>query len=119
MNAFTSRKTVVGASALAVAALVAGSFLGIRYIVRSRKERVFANRVSTRVKQLAGRFPLRVEKKPSLVEQIFQKATLAVVTMAATEGARRLMKNFLDGRLPDGRLVVGQALEAHHHELNR
>lgn len=49
---------------------------------------------------------------------MFQKVTLTVVTMVVTEATRRAMKNALDGRLPDGRLAVGAALEAHHQAMN-
>ena len=41
----------------------------------------------------------------------------SVVTMVATETSRRVLKNFVDGRMPDGRLAAGHALDVHHEAM--
>lgn len=101
-----------GLALLGIVAATAGAVLGIRSYLKSRKERL----LGTRVKRFVGQ--LRVERKPPFAIVLFEKVTLTVVTMVVTEATRRVLKNTLDGRLPDGRLAVGGALEAHHHELN-
>jgi len=102
----------IGLSAAFAVAAVAGAILGMRAFVRSRRDRLLTHRI----KRVVGGF--RVQPKPSLVSQIFEKAILTFVTMAATEVSRRTLKNLVDGRSPDGRLAVGQALEAHHQSMN-
>lgn len=102
----------IGLSLLGLVAVAAGTVLGIRSYVRSRKERLLTTRVRRFVTQL------RPERRPPFALVMFQKVTLTVVTMVVTEATRRAMKNALDGRLPDGRLAVGAALEAHHQAMN-
>lgn len=102
----------VGFSLLGVAALTAGSVLGIRAYLRSRRERV----LGYRVKRLLG--TLRVEKKPSFAAEALQRIAMTALTVLVTEATRRGLKNVVDGRMPDGRLAVGNALEAHHQTMN-
>lgn len=101
----------IGMSVLGIIAAAAGSVLGLRAYLKSRKERLLAFRVKRFVSQF------RVEKRPPFALVLFQKVTITVVTMVVTEAARRAMKNTLDGRLADGRLAVHPALAAHHEEL--
>lgn len=101
----------VAASVLGVAVVALGATFGLKALIRSRRERS----LEWKVKNLFGRF--RVEKKPPYWQQLLQKAGMTLVTMAATELGRRVTKNALDGRTPDGRLLVGRALDAHHHAL--
>lgn len=101
----------VGIAVLGLAAVSAGIVLGVRRYVRSRRQSVFGDRVTRFLSQL------RVEKQPSFAAQIAQRITFTVVTMAATEASRRVMKNFVDGRMPDGRLAVGHALDVHHEAM--
>lgn len=101
----------VGLGLLGIVALSAGSLLGLRAYLRSRRERVLANRV----RRFFGTF--RVETKPSFGTQVVEKLAMTAITVLATEGTRRAMKNVLDGRFPDGRLAVGTALEAHHETM--
>ena len=96
---------------LGIAAVSACVVLGIRHYVRSPKERF----LSYRVEQFLRQF--RVEKPPSFAVQVAQRLTFTVVTMVATETSRRVMKNFVDGRMPDGRLAVGHALDLHHEAM--
>lgn len=102
----------VGLSVLGIAALTAGSFLGLRAYLKSRRERVFGYRL----KRLIGTF--RVEKKPPFAVEALQRLAMTALTALATEATRRALKNVVDGRLPDGRMAVGAALEAHHENLN-
>lgn len=104
----------VGLSLLGIAALSAGSFLGVRAYLKSRRERV----LSYRVKRLLGALPLRVERKPPFAVEALQRLAMTALTVLVTEATRRSLKNVIDGRLPDGRLAVGNALEAHHQTMN-
>lgn len=99
----------VGISLLGIAALSVGSFLGLRALLKSRRERV----LTYRVKRLLGALPLRVHKKPSFAVDAFQRVAMTALTVLVTEATRRALVNVIDGRLPDGRLAVGEALEAH------
>lgn len=101
----------VGLSLLGIAALSVGSFIGIHSIMKSRRERVLAFRVRRFVQSF------RVEKKPSFGVQMLQRLATTALTVLATEATRRVMKNAIDGRMPDGRLAVGEALQAHHEAL--
>ena len=103
----------IGLSILGLVAAAAGSVLGLRAFLKSRKERLLA----FRVKRLVSQF--RVERKPPFAVVLLQKVTVTVVTVVATEAARRVLKNTFDGRLPDGRLATHAALEAHHQDLAR
>lgn len=103
----------IGLSVLGIVAAAAGSVLGTRAYLKSRKERLLAYRAKRFIAQF------RVEKRPSFAIVLLQKATVTAVTIVVTEAMRRVAKNTIDGRLPDGRLAVGAALEAHHQELQR
>lgn len=102
----------VGLGVLGFAALSAASLFGLRAVLKSRRERVFAHRV----KRLLGTF--RIEKKPSFAAEAFQRIAMTAITVLVTEATRRGLKNAMDGRMPDGRLAVGNALEAHHQTMN-
>jgi hypothetical protein len=97
----------VGLSVLGIAALTAGSVLGLRAFLKKRRERLLAHRV----KRFLGTF--RVERKPSFAVQALQRVATTALTVLVTEATRRALKNVVDGRFPDGRLAVGTALEAH------
>jgi hypothetical protein len=100
----------VGLSLLGIAALSAGSFLGLRAYLKSRRQRMLSYRVQ---RFFGSSFPLRVEKKPSFAAEAFQRLAMTALTVLVTEATRRSLVNVFDGRFPDGRLAVGQALEAH------
>jgi hypothetical protein len=97
----------VGLSLLGIVALTAGSVLGFRAYLRSRRKRL----LGYRVKRLVGSF--RFERKPPFAVEALQRITMTALTVFVTEATRRALVNAIDGRLPDGRLAVGQALEAH------
>jgi hypothetical protein len=97
----------VGLSVLGIAALSLGSVIGIRSYLKSRRQRL----LSHRLQRLFGTF--RVEKKPSFAKDAFQRIAMTALTVLVTEATRRAVTNVVDGRFPDGRLAVGQALEAH------
>ena len=99
----------IGLSVLGVTAAVAIAGLSLRSYLKSRRERAFAYRA----KRLLGAFPLRVEKKPSFFAEAFQKIAMTAITVIVTEATRRSVTNVVDGRFPDGRLAVGEALQAH------
>jgi hypothetical protein len=99
----------VGLSLLGIAAVSAGALLGLRAYVKSRRQRM----LSFRVQRFLGALPLRVEKKPSFAVDALQRLAMTALTVLVTEATRRGLKNVVDGRFPDGRLAVGQALEAH------
>jgi hypothetical protein len=103
----------VAATFLGVAVVAFGTVMGIRSVFKRRHERL----LSVRIGHALDRW--RAPKRQSVFEEVSRKALATVVTMVATEVARRTLKNVIDGRLPDGRVAVGQALEAHHQELAR
>lgn len=103
----------IGITVLGVVAVTAGAVAGIRAWVKGRRERLLAYRVRHFFAEL------RAPRQPAFGVQLVQRVTLTIVTMAATELTRRTLKNTLDGRLPDGRLAVGTALESHHRALSR
>jgi len=94
---------LAGVSFLGVAAVVTGTVLTIRHYIKKRPQRVF---FAERVRRIFAVEP----RQPSFLVRMGQKVAMAAVTVAATEVMRRLAKNALDGRLPDGRLVVGREL---------
>lgn len=98
----------IGALLFAIASASAGAVLGLRHWFRRRR----GNLLVVRARRLFDQ--LRIERQPSTGALIVQRVTLTVVTMVATEVSRRAMKNFIDGRHPDGRLAAGRSLEAHH-----
>lgn len=53
--------------------------------------------------------------RPSFARRVGEKLALSLVSYAAGELAQRATKNFVDGRLPDGRIAIRPALEAHRH----
>jgi len=71
------------------------------------------------VSDRAAEFLRRAElvPRPSFARTMGEKLALSLVSFAATELAHRATKNFVDGRLPDGRIAVRPALEAHRLEL--
>lgn len=105
----------VGLSLLGIAALSAGAVLGLRAYLKGRRERI----LGYRVKRFLGAFPLRVEKKPAFAVEALQRLAMTALTVLVTEVTRRSLKNAVDGRMPDGRLAVGHALEAHRETMNQ
>lgn len=96
---------IAGLVALGIAGLAAGSIIALRAYLRGRKaRRTFIPR-------------LRIEKKPSMLLQLLQKVVLTAATAIAAEVSRRMTKNALDGRLPDGRLAVTGPLGLHHEQM--
>ena len=96
---------IAGFVALGIVGAAAGAILALRSYVRRRKaRRMFIPR-------------LRIEKKPSLLLQMLQKIALTAATAIAAEVSRRVTKNALDGRLPDGRLAVAGPLALHHEQM--
>ena len=99
----------VGYVLLGIGAVAAASVLALRSYLIRRRDRVLANRA----KRFFGAF--RVEKKPSFAVRTLERIVTTGLTVLATEATRRVTKNVVDGRLPDGRLAVAHA---HHENLN-
>ncbi|MBX3233871.1 MAG: hypothetical protein KIT84_31470 [Labilithrix sp.] len=95
------------AGALTVAALFGASAYALGVAVRRRRRRSLGERVVHAVREMD------LVARPSFFRVAAEKVALAVLTYAATELARRATTNFVDGRLLDGRLAVGAALESH------
>lgn len=110
----TKAKKLVIPVAISVVGLFAvgvGVALGIRALVRARHRRS----LEWRMKHALDRF--RAEEKRPYWQELLQKAGLTLVSITVSEIGRRITKNALDGRTPDGRLLVGKALDAHHEAL--
>ena len=95
-----------GATFVAIAAVVAGGTLALRFAVRRRRPR---RDLASRLGRLLN--ALRGPTKPPLFAELGRKVLVTVVTIVVGSVARRAMKNFVDGRVPDGRLVAAKALE--------
>lgn len=97
-------KRVAKPAAIVVVGFVVGCAaigLGIRALVRSRREK----HLSYRLSHMLERF--QVQKRPSILEDVVRKLAVSVTTIVAAELAKRTAKNLLDGRgplqLPAGR----------------
>ena len=106
------------ASLLAIAALFGASVFAFSLAVKARRSRSLSYRMSQAFKRLELGKRLDLAPRPSMARTLFEKVALSVMTFAATELAKRLTKNIVDGRLPDGRLAVGRALDQHHARLS-
>jgi hypothetical protein len=82
----------VAASFAGVVVLTVGVVLGIRSLVQHRGRTPMKN-------ALARLDRWRAPRRPSLFEEVGRKALTAVVTIIATEVARRTLKNVFDGRI--------------------
>ncbi len=102
----------VAFSLIGIAALFGASVYAFSLAVKARRRVSLKQRVSQAIQRLD------LVPRPSMSRQIFEKLTLSVMTFAATEIAKRVAKNVADGRLPDGRLAVGRALDRHHSRLS-
>lgn len=102
-----AKRLVVPAAlvALGVVALIGGSVFAVGYALKKRRRRSLSGRVSTAV-QVFDR-----AREPSLARRVLERITLTVVSIAATEIAKRTTRNALDGRAFDGRLAVRKALD--------
>lgn len=84
----------VAVTAFGVAAACVALGIGVTALVRHRREK----RLSYQVSQFLDRF--RVEKRPSILEDVLRKAAVSVTTIVAAELAKRGARNLLDGRSP-------------------
>ncbi len=107
-------KMVAGPASLAVlgiAALFGVSAFAFSIAIKKSRRVTLGERVAVAVRKLD------LSPRPTLGRRVFEKVTMTFVTMAASEVARRAIKNVVDGRLLDGRLAVGSALEVNHQKL--
>ncbi|MBX3199176.1 MAG: hypothetical protein KF894_13680 [Labilithrix sp.] len=100
-------------SLLGVAAFVGVSALALGLALRKRRRSSLKGAVS---RALQG---LEIVPQRSLSRRTLESITLSVLTLAATELTKQVVKNFLDGRLPSGRLAVGRALGEHQRRLTQ
>lgn len=105
-------------SLLGIAALFGASVFAFGLALKVRRRRSLSYRLSEAVKGLELGKRLNLVDQPSLPRRVFEKITISVMTYAASELAKQLTKNLVDGRLPDGRLAVGKALGEHHRRLS-
>ena len=91
----------------AVIALLGASAFSFHLALARRRKRSLRFRL---VEAVRG---LDLVPKPSLGSRVLEKSMTTVVTLLATEIGKAVSKNFLDGRAPDGRLAVGEALRGH------
>lgn len=84
----------VAATAVGVAVACVALGLGVRALVKSRRERS----LSYQVGRMMDRF--HIEKRPSILEDVLRRAAVSVTTIVAAELAKRGAKNLLDGRTP-------------------
>jgi len=84
----------VAATAIGVAVACVALGLGVRALVKNRRERS----LSYQMNRMIERF--HVEKRPSILEDVLRKAAVSVTTIVAAELARHGAKNLLNGRMP-------------------
>lgn len=84
----------VALTALGVAAACVALGIGVTALVRNRREK----RLSYQVSRIIDRF--RMEKRPSILEDVLRKAAVSVTAIVAAELAKRGARNLLDGRTP-------------------
>lgn len=108
----TAKKLAVPAiaTALGVGVVALGVTLAVTHAVKKRRRRTLEARFS---KLLARLTP--AEKKPPILEEALRKLTLTFVGIVATELARRVVKNAMDGRMPGGKLLIGKIEQANGH----
>ena len=105
-------------SLLGIAALFGASVFAFGLALKARRRRSLSYRLSQGISRLDLGKRLNLVPKPSMARTLFEKVALSVMTFAATELAKRLAQNLVDGRMPDGRLAVGKALDQHHARLS-
>ncbi len=105
-------------SVFGIAVLFGASAFAFSLALRASRRRSLSYRLGEGIRGLHLGQRLDLFPRPSLSRRVFEKITLSVMTFAATELAKRLSKNVVDGRLLDGRLAVGQALDEHHTRLS-
>lgn len=84
----------VALSLLGIAALVGVGAIAIGLTIATRRRRSLRGRVSQALQKLD------LVPRPSLARRVFERITLSMMTVAATELAKRMTKNVVDGRLP-------------------
>lgn len=99
------------------AAVFGATAIAIGFAVRARRRSSISHRLSEGI--TSAMRGLDFQRRPSLGRRMVERLALAAVTYAVTELTKRGAKNFLDGRLPDGRLAVGAALDVHHQRLSQ
>ena len=84
----------VALSLVGIAALLGVGAIAVGLTVATRRRRSLRGRVSHALQKL------ELVPQPSLARRVFEKITLSMMTVAATELAKRMAKNVVDGRLP-------------------
>jgi hypothetical protein len=97
--------------AAVVLALFGVSAVCFSVAIRRRRVPTMSDRAAEFIRRL------ELVPRPSFARRVGEKLAVTFVSAVATDLAHRAMKNFIDGRLPDGRLALAPALEAHRLEL--
>jgi hypothetical protein len=84
-----------------VAAVVGLGALGIGLAITRKRRRSLSYRMKRTLRGLE-----LARREPPLGKRLFEKAMLAMVSVAGSEVGKRTLRNFFDGRAPDGRLVL-------------
>lgn len=90
----------VGGAILGIMVVTAGVTFGVLRFIRSRRE----ERLDYRVSHFLDRF--RQEPKPSFFQEAIRKVVLVALGVLANELTKRMAKNVLAGRSPDGHLML-------------
>ena len=90
-------------TALGIGAVALGAGLAIRSFITSRREKTLEYKVSNAIARLTQ------PKPPPLANELFRRLTLTLVTIGATELAKRTITGFADGRFVLGAGAVGEA----------
>ena len=97
----------VALSLLGIAALFGVGALAVGLAVAARRRRSFGGQVSHALQKLD------LVAQPSLARRVFERITLSMMTVAATELAKRMTKKIVDGRLAGHRRLAGGAVRDH------
>ncbi len=88
----------VGAAIIGIALATAAAAFAITRLIKVRAQR----RLSARL----GKWLAPKPKRPSIFEDALRKVTVTVLGIVAGELAKRMAKNVMNGRLPEGRPVL-------------
>ncbi len=91
----------VALSVLGIAALFGVGAIAVGLTIASRRRRSLRGRVSHALQKLD------LVPQPTLARRVFERITLSMMTVAASELAKRMAKNVVDGRPPGHRRAEG------------
>ena len=95
----------IGISLLGLAVLLGAGVVLLGVALRSRRRPL-----KSRFRGVIQQWGLMRPATPSLGRRILERLALTLASALAAELGKRVSKNVIDGRLPDGRLAIGRAL---------